>query len=75
MILVERHLGSVVGKYSVDIILGCFSLPYPPKDLPGRFLSDNSLYGVISSVLSAFSILPIVGEEKVVPQWTTGLVQ
>jgi hypothetical protein len=46
---------------------------------PGRFLSDNSLFCIISSVLSVFDISAGINPDgslvKVEPKWTDGLVQ
>lgn len=58
---------------------GAFAFGFGRRICPGRFLSDTSLYSVITSVLAVYDILPALDangkEEKVTPAWTTGLVQ
>ena len=49
-----------------------------PSICPGRFLSDNSLYSIVSCVLAVYDITPPVDEQgntvKLKPEFTTGLV-
>ncbi|KAK7043906.1 hypothetical protein VNI00_008072 [Paramarasmius palmivorus] len=58
---------------------GAFAFGFGRRICPGRFLSDTSLFTVITSVLSVYDILPPLDEQgnpiKVEPAWTTGLVQ
>lgn len=58
---------------------GAFAFGFGRRICPGRFLSDSSLYSVITSVLSVYDLLPPLDKKgnviKVKPEWTTGLVQ
>ncbi|ESK84364.1 cytochrome p450 [Moniliophthora roreri MCA 2997] len=58
---------------------GAYAFGFGRRICPGRFLSDASLYTVITSVLSVCDILPPLDERgepiKIEPAWTTGLVQ
>ena len=58
---------------------GAFAFGFGRRISPGRFLSDFSLYSVITSGLFVYDLLPPLDQEgnviKVKPEWTTGLVQ
>ncbi|KAF8957836.1 hypothetical protein BDZ97DRAFT_1844248 [Flammula alnicola] len=58
---------------------GAFAFGFGRRICPGRFLSDTSLYSVITSMLSVYDLLPPLDEKgnpiKMSPEWTTGLVQ
>ena len=64
---------SVYPRCSLTYVLSVF-----PSICPGRYLSDNSLYAIVSSLLAVYDITPPVNEHnntvKLKPEFTPGLL-
>ena len=64
---------SVIATYSPAYVLYLF-----PSICPGRHLSDNSLYSVVSCLLAVYDIKPPVDDQgntvKLKPEFTSGFL-
>ena len=75
-----RHLGLDVGQYiHLEHILQNNSLINSISSIcPGRHLSDNSLYSIVSCLLAVYDIKPPVDDQgntlKLKPEFTSGFL-